>query len=435
MSDEPFSAEYFQHLLSSLTLNSRALITELTALAERHIDKATIIVSLIEERILKIIPKYKLHTFYLMDSIVKNIGNPYNLLFARNLHKIFTESYLVVTDTLTRQNLINLFKTWLTGRTTTGAELFPHDVLLKIEQFIIKATSLNSSGQENVRISRDTLLREANYLLQYVIAMDEDLERFGHHEEAFIDEVKKTQIHLFHGVRNKLILNINSISETVMMSSKPDLEKIKEPYAAELQQVRRALDDQSFQQLALFRSVLEKKQSALDKDLKKIEITLIPKQFDPLKVLAGDEDLAFDAFVKGWGLPIVKKEEAVAMEEKQMTPPEVQEVPKDDTSLASQLGLNVTSFNFSDSFLGSPKNEITHISPSHSLNENNDDDDDDDEDQFGYDPEKMVTDTDFERITGNPVETSETKPFNGKSSLKRPGMAEDKVVKRVRFDV
>lgn len=83
MSDEPFSSEYFQHLLTSLTLNSRALITELTTLAERHIDKANIIVSLIEERILKILPKYKLYSFYLMDSIVKNIGNPYNLLFAR----------------------------------------------------------------------------------------------------------------------------------------------------------------------------------------------------------------------------------------------------------------------------------------------------------------------------------------------------------------
>lgn len=432
MSDEPFSAEYFQHLLSSLTLNSRALITELTALAERHIDKASIIVSQIEERIIKILPKYKLHTFYLMDSIIKNIGNPYNLLFAKNLYKIFTESYLVVTDTLTRQNLINLFKTWLTGRTTTGAELFPHDVLMKIEQFIIKATSLNGSGEDNVRITRDTLLRESNYLLQYVIAMDEDLERFAQHEESFIDEAKLEQIHQFHITRNKLILNINSISETVMMSSKPNLEKVKEPSAAELQQVRRALDDQSFKQLALFRSVLEKKQSNSEKELQKIEINLVPKKFDPLEVMFGKEDLAFDAFVKGWGLPVVKKEEVIHLQEKQVESPKIEEVPRDNTSLAQQLGLNVTSFNFSDSFLGSPKNEITHMSPTHSVNESMEDEDDDDE--LGYDPEKTVTDNDFELISGNPTETP-SKPFNGKSSLKRQGNEDDRVVKRVRFDV
>lgn len=431
MSDEPFSAEYFQHLLSSLTLNSRALITELTALAERHIDKATIIVSLIEERIQKILPKYKLYSFYLMDSIIKNVGNPYNLLFARNLHKIFTESYLVVTDTLTRQNLINLFKTWLTGRTNTGAELFPHDVLMKVEQFIIKATSLNTGGEENVRITRDTLLREANYLLQYVIAMDEDIERFEDHEKAYIDDAKSKQIHQFHCTRNKLILSINSISETVMVSPKPELDKIKEPFAGDLQQIRRTLDDQSFQQLALFRSVMEQKQGVLDKEsLKRIEINLIPKQFDPLKVMSGDEDIAFEAFVKGWGLPIINKEDAMVIEEKQIQP-KTEEVPKDDTSLAAQLGLNVTSFNFSDSFLGSPKNEITHISPSHSLNENIDDEDDD---ELGYDPEKTVTEQEHELISGGFLEP-EPKPFNGKSSLKRPGITDEKVVKRVRFDV
>ncbi|KAF3985062.1 hypothetical protein FT663_05396 [Candidozyma haemuli var. vulneris] len=431
MSDEPFSAEYFQHLLSSLTLNSRALITELTALAERHIDKATIIVSLIEERIQKILPKYKLYSFYLMDSIIKNVGNPYNLLFARNLHKIFTESYLVVTDTLTRQNLINLFKTWLTGRTNTGAELFPHDVLMKVEQFIIKATSLNTGGEENVRITRDTLLREANYLLQYVIAMDEDIERFEDHEKAYIDDAKSKQIHQFHCTRNKLILSINSISETVMVSPKPELDKIKEPFAGDLQQIRRTLDDQSFQQSALFRSVMEQKQGVLDKEsLKRIEINLIPKQFDPLKVMSGDEDIAFEAFVKGWGLPIINKEDAMVIEEKQIQP-KTEEVPKDDTSLAAQLGLNVTSFNFSDSFLGSPKNEITHISPSHSLNENIDDEDDD---ELGYDPEKTVTEQEHELISGGFSEP-EPKPFNGKSSLKRPGITDEKVVKRVRFDV
>ena len=77
MNEEEFSPEYFQHLLSALTLNSRALIVELTSLAEKFVDNAQEIVQLIDERITKILPKYKLCSFYLMDSIIKNIGNPY----------------------------------------------------------------------------------------------------------------------------------------------------------------------------------------------------------------------------------------------------------------------------------------------------------------------------------------------------------------------
>ncbi|KAK8442694.1 mRNA 3' end processing factor [Candidozyma auris] len=433
MSDEPFSSEYFQHLLTSLTLNSRALITELTTLAERHIDKANIIVSLIEERILKILPKYKLYSFYLMDSIVKNIGNPYNLLFARNLHKIFTESYLVVTDTITRQHLINLFKTWLTGKTVTGAEVFPHEVLMKIEQFIIKATSLNSSGQENVRITRDTLLREANYMLQYVIAMDEDLERFEEHEKKYIGQAKKDQIRLFHNIRNKLILNINSISETVMVSSKNELDKVRDQYASDLQQIRRALDDQSFQQSGLFRDIMEQKQCILEKENHRhIEINLVPKNFDPAKLLSNDEDLVFDAYVKGWGLPIVSKEEDMMVTEHH-TPPKSEDVPMDDTSLAAQLGLNVTSFNFSESFLGSPKNELTHITPTQTSNSHDENGDDDDD--YGYDPEQAMSDQEFSLITGESSESKDPNTFTGKSSMKRPSAPDEKVVKRVRFEV
>ncbi|KAM9923578.1 hypothetical protein OXX59_005087, partial [Metschnikowia pulcherrima] len=100
--EDAFSAEYFQHLLASLTLNSRALIVELTSLAERFVDNAQEIVELIEERMMRILPKYKLYTFYLMDSIVKNIGSPYNLMFATNLYKLFTETYSIIDDTPTR---------------------------------------------------------------------------------------------------------------------------------------------------------------------------------------------------------------------------------------------------------------------------------------------------------------------------------------------
>ena len=94
-----------------------------------------------------------------------------NILFAKNLFKNFTESYSIIDDTPTRQNMINLFKTWVNGKTGAGLDLFPKDTLLKVEKFIIQATSLNTSVQHHdiIKITRDTILRESNYLLQYVI--------------------------------------------------------------------------------------------------------------------------------------------------------------------------------------------------------------------------------------------------------------------------
>lgn len=410
MADEPFSAEYFQHLLNSLTLNSRALIVELTGLADKHLDSADVIVQLVEDRILKILPKYKLHTFYLMDSIVKSVGNPYNVLFAKNLYKIFTETYLVVTDTVTRQNLINLFKTWLTGKTNAGLDLFPHAVVRKIEQFVIKATSLGNMPNETVRITRDTLLREGNYLLQYIIAMDEDLDRFIAKNLLSDDNEEVKQ---YHRVRNNLVMEVNTISEAAMMENKLDFDAKKDAYATQLQIIRRTLDDQSFQQLALLRGIKEKQDAADKKHERelKIEVNSTPRGFD-ITMMLSEKDALFDTYVEEWGKPIVVEDESRVLS------PE----PKpEESSLASSLGLSVTSFNFLDSFLGSPKNELTPISEMSSLTEVHLDDGD------GYDPEETLTDFDLHR--------SPSKPFNGKSSLKRAVENEERVVKKVRFDV
>lgn len=105
----------------------------------------------------------------------------------------------------------------------------------------------------------------------------------------------------------------------------------------------------------------------------------------------------------------------------------------DDTSLAAQLGLNVTSFNFSESFLGSPKNELTHITPTQTSNSHDENGDDDDD--YGYDPEQAMSDQEFSLITGESSESKDPNTFTGKSSMKRPSAPDEKVVKRVRFEV
>ncbi|KAF7583116.1 hypothetical protein FOB63_001334 [Clavispora lusitaniae] len=433
MSEEPFSAEYFQHLLTSLTLNSRALIVELTGLAEKHIDHAAVMVQLIEERIARILPKYKLYSFYLLDSIVKNIGNPYNLLFAANLYKNFTDTYLIVTDTATRQNLINLFKTWLTGKTLAGQDLFPQEILAKIEKFIIKATSLNAAAPDAgaARISRDALLREANYLLQYVIALDDGVDKLAQahslseNNTAFVQECRRA--------RNTMVYDINSISEAVMMESKAEFDAKKDSYALSLQKIRRTLDDQSFQQQDLVSRLTRALES-------KVELNLVPKHVDVLMILGVSAYDEFDTFLAQWGkipvqtapaepAPAVKdsdrktgaeSETAIETETEAEAEPRS---PETTASLASTFGLNMDSFNFADSLLGSPKNEIRH------MRSNSYSDDSMDEDE--YDPEETLNEVD-----GRHSPPSSAGPvFAGKSSMKRPANGEERVVKRVRFDL
>lgn len=424
MSEEEFSADYYQHLLNNLTLNSRALIAELTGLAEKYIDNANTIVNLTEDRISKILPKYKLYSFYLMDSIIKNIGNPYNLLFAKNLYKNFTETYLIVTDTMTRQNLINLFKTWLTGETSAGADLFPKETLKKIEEFIIKATSLNLAPDDTVRITRDTLLREGNYLLQYVIALDEGLEQGLRNQELRAEE--SLVANKFQQVRNNLIYEINTISEMAMTSQRPDFDSKKEQYAADLQRIRRTLDDQSFQQQELFKGIANASTSdnLTGSNNVNIEINLVPKGADVLMLLGSSNDEQFNSFLELWGKPIVEPVvEAPASPLKIITEPST---PIEASgSLAGSLGLNLASFNFLD-LQGSPKNELTHVNyGAH--------DSDDGED--GYDPEDsmMPTDTNMDPMP-IPTSAAASAAFSGKSSLKRSLPGEERVKKRVRFE-
>lgn len=387
---EPFSAEYFQHLLGLLTQNSRTFIAQLTAMAEEHVDHAPAIVRLVEERIQKILPQYKLITFYLMDSIVKNVGNPYNLLFANNLYKCFAESYLVVTDTATRQNLINLFKTWMEGKTSAGGTVFPQEVLAKIEQFIIKATSLNTVPDETVRITRDRILREGNYLLQYIIAMDADIDKFLRHfpEEGPLENLQRS--------RNELVLTVNAISEKAMIEPKDVFDANKEMYAESLKEIRRQLDEQSFQQQASFKSISESQGGALSAAKNSFSIDPKPKFVDMTVVLKKNEE--FEAYITGWGVDVVE----TTMIEKA----EAEETPQVERTEPALAPLGI-SFNFLDSFLGLPKNELTASAESVDSIET-------------YSPLRKAP---------------PTVPMKVKSSLKRTAEGQDRVVKKVRFDV
>lgn len=418
--DEPFNPEYYQHMLLSLTLNSKALIVELTAMAETYVDNAPQIVNLIEDRITKILPKYKLYSFYLLDSVIKNIGSPYNLLFAKNLYKLFTESYLIVEDTNTRQDLINLFQTWMTGHSSTGLEAFPRDVLQKIESFIIKATSLaGGSAQGTAKISRDTILREGNFLLQQIIAMDDELEWF---EQKNSDAAQTIQE--WRRLRNTLVFTINSISEDTMSKAKDAFDRLKQSYSDELRRIKQELDRQGVLQQQLVRSQNANTSNdaqnqfypELNPKYKEINVVMI---LDP-----NNED--FFVAVENWGSPreaIADKAHTFETPKDTSKPEEglnKQNVENKEISLAQSLGLNFDTMGFPDF----DTEKTRHGSFDECI--------DVEESESGYDPENAPNGFELERgfVPKEPL-----KDFViPKSSLKRPQSDDGKVAKKVRFD-
>ncbi|KAK9464330.1 hypothetical protein V1512DRAFT_293435, partial [Lipomyces arxii] len=136
---EAFGQDYMMSL-EELTFNSRPLITTLTTIAQENIQAAEVITRVIEEHIIKCAPASKLPALYLLDSICKNVGSPYTLLFGRNLYRTFADAYTLVNDDI-RKKMHELFQTWKMPLPATGQSLFSNEPLRKIESFLNKAHS------------------------------------------------------------------------------------------------------------------------------------------------------------------------------------------------------------------------------------------------------------------------------------------------------
>ena len=85
----------------------------------------------------------KLPALYLLDSICKNVGSPYPLLFGRNIYRTFMDAYTLVEPPL-RRKLEELLFTWKQPPPTglTSSPVFPVDVTRKIETALLKAKTL-----------------------------------------------------------------------------------------------------------------------------------------------------------------------------------------------------------------------------------------------------------------------------------------------------
>lgn len=134
--------EDYYNSLKELTFNSRPIITTLTVLAQENIPAAKYITNAITKRINKAVPGQKLFALYLLDSICKNVGSPYTVLFSSSLSKAFIDTYTLVDDAH-RKKMIDLYKTWRVAKTTSGLPLFQAEPITNIDKFLQKVAKGN----------------------------------------------------------------------------------------------------------------------------------------------------------------------------------------------------------------------------------------------------------------------------------------------------
>lgn len=122
--------------LRELTFNSRPIIENLTTIAKENTDYADGFLHVITTRIYKTIPEHKLFALYLLDSVCKNVGNPYNILVGDEIFKLFSHVYQMVDDQ-TRARLAKIYETWKLSKTKgSNAPLFPPEETDKIGRFL-----------------------------------------------------------------------------------------------------------------------------------------------------------------------------------------------------------------------------------------------------------------------------------------------------------
>lgn len=106
-------------------------------------------------------PSKKLPAFYVLDSIIKNVGTPYTLFFGRQLYSTFMEAYALV-DNNVRSKMVEMLKTWkepVPGSMDTRP-VFPPEVTRPIENALIKArTSFLQAHQEQTRNQQSAMGR------------------------------------------------------------------------------------------------------------------------------------------------------------------------------------------------------------------------------------------------------------------------------------
>lgn len=140
--EELFLADYSESL-KGLKINDKNVINVLSMIAEdgKRKNLAKGIVTVIVDHIKTCPPSAKLPAMYTLDSIVKNIGDPYRELFGLHLHEAFAAAYTSGAEGI-QQPLQKLFATW--------DSVFSGPVLQRVKNSIAEARSVANTATSSV---------------------------------------------------------------------------------------------------------------------------------------------------------------------------------------------------------------------------------------------------------------------------------------------
>lgn len=129
--------EEFNRKMNALgAFPAKDIINQLSKMAQ-DVSLAPEIVNLMRKKILEASVNCKLPLFYLMDSILKNVGNVYITLFGKCIVELYTSCVTQPgLNTKDRQRFVHVLRTWEKTR------LFPSRDVLKMRQSLSQDTQL-----------------------------------------------------------------------------------------------------------------------------------------------------------------------------------------------------------------------------------------------------------------------------------------------------
>jgi hypothetical protein len=134
--------EQFKQALKDLTFNSKPIITTLTMiLAENTSYSKLLLDSLLEETLAREPPSEKLPLLYLLDSGLKNIGQPYLQQLEPLLSGFFKKCYPLLPQP-DQLRMDKVLQTWFLNP-STGKPLFPLGLLQELKAFVTSQKNLS----------------------------------------------------------------------------------------------------------------------------------------------------------------------------------------------------------------------------------------------------------------------------------------------------
>ncbi|GBE79674.1 hypothetical protein BKA93DRAFT_758248 [Sparassis latifolia] len=191
-----FRRDYMSRL-SSLTINSRPIIQNLSMIAQEHSRFAEIVAQCIEAHIRRVPPWMKLPAFYLLDAISKNVFDPYAPQFTPLVVRLFLDTYEQV-DQSTRSKMEEMLLTWRTGA-PNGRELFGIVPQVAIERQIWGGdTTQNVASTSRHPISSESTIPTAQVLseLEFVLGQKERAMQVDPY-----DKVSQNHVGILHQLR------------------------------------------------------------------------------------------------------------------------------------------------------------------------------------------------------------------------------------------